>query len=131
MTDNSGTGAGDLNPFRYRGYVYDDETGWYYLKSRYYNLEVGRFINADTKVCVCTGSVSYSKVFSKYYARKSIDLGGIRIFCYQKRYVFGGKTIAKKGDDTNEKEKRVVKKTDIIWNIYSCLHYYWRKLFAN
>ena len=38
---------GDLNPFRYRGYVYDAETGLYYLNSRYYNPTWGRFINAD------------------------------------------------------------------------------------
>ena len=36
-----------LNPLRYRGYVYDQETGLYYLQSRYYNPEWGRFINAD------------------------------------------------------------------------------------
>ena len=38
---------GFLNPLRYRGYVYDTETGLYYLQSRYYNPELGRFINAD------------------------------------------------------------------------------------
>ena len=38
---------GKRNPFRYRGYVYDEETGLYYLKSRYYNSKTGRFINAD------------------------------------------------------------------------------------
>ena len=38
---------GKLNPLRYRGYVYDDETGLYYLKSRYYDPEIGRFLNAD------------------------------------------------------------------------------------
>jgi len=36
-----------LNPYRYRGYRYDEETGLYYLNSRYYNPEIGRFINAD------------------------------------------------------------------------------------
>ena len=36
-----------LNPFRYRGYYYDSETGYYYLQTRYYNPEWGRFINAD------------------------------------------------------------------------------------
>ena len=35
------------NPFRYRGYYYDMETGLYYLQSRYYDPAVGRFINAD------------------------------------------------------------------------------------
>jgi len=35
------------NPFRYRGYYYDTETGYYYLQSRYYNPTWGRFLNAD------------------------------------------------------------------------------------
>ena len=39
---------GAANPFRYRSYYWDSETGLYYLQSRYYNLEWGRFINADT-----------------------------------------------------------------------------------
>ncbi len=32
---------------KYRGYVYDNETGLYYLQSRYYDPETGRFLNAD------------------------------------------------------------------------------------
>ena len=39
--------TGDANPFRYRGYYYDTETGLYYLNSRYYSPEFGRFISAD------------------------------------------------------------------------------------
>jgi len=39
--------VGVLNPFRYRGYYYDNETGMYYLQSRYYNPELSRFISAD------------------------------------------------------------------------------------
>ena len=38
---------GLVNPLRYRSYVYDHETGLYYLQSRYYNPEIGRFISAD------------------------------------------------------------------------------------
>lgn len=38
---------GVLNPFRYRGYYYDTETGLYFLKTRYYDPEVGRFITID------------------------------------------------------------------------------------
>ncbi len=38
---------GTLNPLRYRGYVYDQETQLYYLQSRYYNPEIGRFLSAD------------------------------------------------------------------------------------
>ena len=36
-----------LNPLRYRGYVYDEDTAMYYLQSRYYDPTTGRFINAD------------------------------------------------------------------------------------
>jgi RHS repeat-associated protein len=39
--------VGVKNPYRYRGYRYDTETGLYYLQSRYYNPEWGRFLNAD------------------------------------------------------------------------------------
>ena len=38
---------GTANPFRYRSYYYDNETGYYYLQSRYYDPNMGRFINAD------------------------------------------------------------------------------------
>ena len=38
---------GYLNPFRYRGYVWDEETWMYYLRSRYYYPELQRFISAD------------------------------------------------------------------------------------
>lgn len=37
----------DINPIRYRSYYYDRETGLYYLQSRYYASQVGRFVNAD------------------------------------------------------------------------------------
>ena len=38
------------NPFRYRGYYYDAESGLYYLQSRYYDPVTGRFVNADSLV---------------------------------------------------------------------------------
>lgn len=38
---------GNLNPFRYRGYYYDTEFKLYYLQTRYYDPEVGRFISQD------------------------------------------------------------------------------------
>ena len=47
IISSSGTLA-DVNPLRYRGYYYDSETGFYYLQSRYYDPEIGRFINADS-----------------------------------------------------------------------------------
>ena len=38
----------EINPLRYRGYYYDNETGFYYLQSRYYDPANRRFMNADT-----------------------------------------------------------------------------------
>ena len=45
LTDSSH--IGNRNPFRYRGYFYDVETGLYYLQTRYYDPEIGRFLNMD------------------------------------------------------------------------------------
>jgi RHS repeat-associated core domain len=43
LADTLGKG----NPFRYRSYYYDSESQLYYLQSRYYNPEIGRFISED------------------------------------------------------------------------------------
>ena len=37
----------ETNPFRYRGYYWDKELNLYYLQTRYYDPQTGRFINAD------------------------------------------------------------------------------------
>ena len=42
----------EVNPLRYREYYYDAETGLYYVSSRYYDPEIGRFINADNAISV-------------------------------------------------------------------------------
>ena len=47
ITGSMADTLGKDNPYRYKGYYYDDETGMYYLKSRYYQLEICRFISAD------------------------------------------------------------------------------------
>ena len=49
---------GASNPYRYRGYWYDTETGLYYLQSRYYDPTTGRFINADAVVSTNQGVLS-------------------------------------------------------------------------
>ena len=54
----------NINPFRYRGYYYDTETELYFLKTRYYDPEIGRWINADNQLS--TGS----------------DLTGLNLFAY-------------------------------------------------
>ncbi len=43
----SATHIANINPIRYRGYYYDTESGFYYLRSRYYDPEICRFISAD------------------------------------------------------------------------------------
>ncbi len=53
-----------VNPFRYRGYVYDTETGFYYLQSRYYDPEIGRFINADGEISGVGGDIRGYNLFS-------------------------------------------------------------------
>ena len=44
---NDATHMGHINPFRYRGYYYDTETNLYYLNTRYYDPETGRFMTID------------------------------------------------------------------------------------
>ena len=44
------TALAQTNPLRYRSYYYDSETGFYYVSSRYYDPEIGRFINADAAI---------------------------------------------------------------------------------
>ena len=50
VTGSMATTLGLQNPFRYRGYCYDEETGWYYLQTRYYDPVTGRFLNADNQI---------------------------------------------------------------------------------
>ena len=47
ITGSLSSTIGTTNPIRYRGYYIDNETGYYYLQSRYYNPQICRFINAD------------------------------------------------------------------------------------
>ena len=55
VTGSKADTVGVLNPFRYRGYCYDTETGFYYVSSRYYDPEIGRWINADGYVSTGQG----------------------------------------------------------------------------
>lgn len=57
----SATGTlANINPLRYRGYVYDRETGFYYLQSRYYDPTVGRFLNADSYATTGQGIIGHN-----------------------------------------------------------------------
>lgn len=54
-TGSMASTLGAHNPLRYRGYVYDNDTELYYLQSRYYDPQVGRFINSDALVSTGQG----------------------------------------------------------------------------
>jgi RHS repeat-associated protein len=47
ITDTSGINLGVENPFRYKGYYYDEETQLFYCNSRYYSPKLCRFISPD------------------------------------------------------------------------------------
>ena len=72
LTGISGSMAGTLgkdNPYRFKGYYYDEETGMYYLKSRYYQPEICRFISADLYITTelnMNGSNMYSRKYRKF-----------------------------------------------------------------
>jgi RHS repeat-associated protein len=55
---------GALNPFRYRDYYYDTETGFYYCISRYYDPEICRWINADGVISGVGSDVKGYNVFA-------------------------------------------------------------------
>ena len=77
---------GQYNQLRYRGYVYDPETGLYFLNSRFYDPEKGRFINADVLVATGQGMlgnnmfaycgnnpVNYQDPTGKYYIQLTAE----------------------------------------------------------
>ena len=65
LTEDNGTlTIGKLNPFRYRSYVYDEETGLYYLQSRYYDPLTGRFLNADVYADTQSGTPLSTNMFA-------------------------------------------------------------------
>src|SRR5690554_5716086 len=55
---------GKANPFRYKGYYYDDETGLYYNVTRYYNPQLGRFLNADDVSYLDPSSINGLNLFA-------------------------------------------------------------------
>ena len=64
LKDTTTNSVGTQNPFRYRGYYYDTETSLYYLQSRYYDPEVGRFINADAFASTDISGVLSTNMFA-------------------------------------------------------------------
>lgn len=63
VTGTLAASVGRYNPFRYRGYIFDEETMMYYLKDRYYYPELRRFINADITLGLA-GQIAAHDVYS-------------------------------------------------------------------
>ena len=87
-----------INPLRYRGYVYDEDTAMYYLQTRYYDPTTGRFINADdtNMLMLAPFSVSVLDTNLMTYSRNN----PINIFDptgYSPRWVHLAKAICKIG----------------------------------
>lgn len=74
ITDTSNIGI--INPFRYRGYYFDKETGLYYLNARYYNPIWGRFLNADGIIGANQTFLSHNLFLytsNNYVVKKDLD----------------------------------------------------------
>lgn len=62
-----------INPFRYRGYYYDSDTGLYYLNYRYYDPKLGRFISPDDASYINTNNVNGLNIYA-YCGNDPINL---------------------------------------------------------
>ena len=64
----------ELNPFRYRGYVWDNELNLYYLQNRFYSICWNRFINADNLIQGNLYSYSSNNAINKYDPSGQMDI---------------------------------------------------------
>ena len=64
VTGTMAATLGAVNPLCYRGYIYDQETGLYYVSSRYYDPEIGRWINADGEMTDVGGDILGYNLFA-------------------------------------------------------------------
>ena len=65
IEDTSSSGIGKLNPFRFKGYYYDNESSMYYCKTRYYVPQWGRWLSPDSIEYLNTNSIN-----------------GLNLYCY-------------------------------------------------
>ena len=78
-TDSIGGAA--KNPFRYRGYYYDSDLGFYVTGTRYYDPAIGRFINADSYVSTGQGLLGYNMyAYCKNNPVNYVDYSGEKTF---------------------------------------------------
>ena len=73
LEDHTDHQVASVNPFLYRSYYYDWEIGMYYLQSRYYDPQVGRFINTDDATVLMFAPISYTMY--SYCENDSVNKG--------------------------------------------------------
>lgn len=88
----------NINPFRYRSYYYDTETKLYYLGSRYYNPEWGRFINADGVIGINSDALGYN----------------LYVYCSNNYINYKDDNGTKKKKQKNKKKKKQQKKKKMV-----------------
>ena len=83
--------AAVYNPFKYRGYYHDSETGFYYLNSRYYDPATGRFLNADVFINANGGIVGFNTFAycNNNFANRADFSGEDAIWLQDKNAVYG------------------------------------------
>ncbi len=130
ITGSFANTLGQYNPFRYRGYYYDRETGFYYLQSRYYDPTVGRFLNADGIVGANGGIEGYNMfaycnnnpvTYIDSYGYRSVKIGlhdftaNGDCFTYEYEADFGYGTVTLSIEiDTN----KIPNKSEVIGDLY-------------
>lgn len=83
----SSTHIANINPIRYRGYYYDNETNLYYLASRYYDPQIRRFINADDILVLYDDFNSYNVfIYCSNNPTVSSDATGHLTFTWRYKY---------------------------------------------
>ena len=87
VTELSSTnGFAQKNPFRYRGYIYDTDTGFYYCNARYYNPEFGRWISPDSIEYLAPENIHGLNLYA-YCGNDSIN------FSYSNSSAVGGTSV--------------------------------------
>lgn len=66
VTDSNGSGIAYLNPFRYRSYYFDQDLGFYYLRSRWYSPELRRFLSSDSPKVLLQQASKSELLLNKY-----------------------------------------------------------------
>ena len=110
-----------INPLRYRGYVYDEDTAMYYLQTRYYDPFTGRFINADDTAYIgSSGTVLYD-----YTGNCSYLDGGIIKTCHKSNKYNRNNAIkyAEKWSDDYNMQFPKFQNGDCANFVSQCLHY--------